>query len=169
MPAITGSQEYPTLNGIAPSWADITTVFDVVDGASVKDIDYAGFKYNSTVEVGAQMKGGVVVKRTTGQKKDEASATFYKSGLRQLMDLLAATAPTRGARKLIGLVPFSISIQHSPPGADPSDIYEVRLRGCRLLKIDETLAEGTDAEKVEIDLAPIEVIWLRNGVELALL
>lgn len=169
MTGLATSQDYPTLNGMAPSWADIATTIDVVGGGTLRDIDYAGFSFESAVEVGEQRgaSGGRVMRRTVGAKTDTASATYYRSGLRRLVEALIPLAPTRGNQRLVSLAPFSVLIQHSWAG-DP-DIYEVRLKGCRLLKIAESFAEGNEAEKVELDIHPIEIAWLINGVEVVLL
>jgi hypothetical protein len=163
------AQEYPTLNDYAPSWADIQTTFTVDGGSALDMIDYKGIKWSSSVEVGTQRgaSGGRVMKRTTGAKTDEASATLYRSGLRKLIRALMAKGTTRGNQVAIGTVAFDILIQHSPPG-DP-EIYVEKLKGCRLLKIDRTMTEGVDAEEVEVDLNPIEVVQIIDGKEVVLL
>lgn len=167
MPAAT-SQEYPTINGYAPSWADIQVTIDAVGGETVKDIDFAGFKVASKLTVGKQKgaSGGRVIRRTSGDKEDTASATYYRSGLRTLIKALIPMAPTRGNQVLIGLVAFTIQIQHTPPGE--TEIHEIVLKGCRLVGFDFTMAEGPDADKVELELDPIENALLIDGKEVVL-
>jgi len=167
--AVAVSQEYPLLNEIAPSWADITTTINITDGESFTDIDYKEIKWKSAVEKGEQRgaSGGRVIKRTTGAKTDEGSAVFYKSGLRKLLRALQAAAPVRGNQRLISLVTFDVVILHTPPGAD--DIYHEEMRGCSISSFDSTMTEGTDAETVAIDLMPIENVYIVDGKEMVLL
>src|SRR5690606_3548653 len=137
-------QEYPSLNGIEPSWADIA-VSATVDGGQLIDMaDIAAINWSRSVEVGEARgpSGGRVMKRTTGQGSQEASVTFYRSGWRQLQKALAEKAPTRGNQKRIGLVPFDISIQHTPPGE--TEIYHTVIKGCRYVGDSDSNGEGTD-------------------------
>jgi hypothetical protein len=163
------NQEFPSLNDIAPSWADIQTTHTVSGGSLLDMIDYSGIKFSSKVETGEQRgaSGGRVMKRTTGSLKHTASATYYRSGLRKLVKALVPLAPTRGNQSLVSLVPFDVLIQHSPPGE--SEIYTVKIKGCRLLGIDMSMTEGNDADKVECDINPIEIVNIIDGKEVVLL
>ena len=145
------------------------TTIHVSGGETVVDIDYAGFKFGTVVEVGEQRgaSGGRLMKRTTGSKKDTLSATYYKSGLRKLLRALMAVAPQRGNQRLVSLVHFDIQTLHTPPGAD--GIYEQTARGCRLLKIDGGWTEGNEAEKVELEFSPAEIYFAIDSVEVVLL
>jgi len=161
--------EYPTLNGFAPSWADISTSFSVSGGPILEMADYAGIKWKRSVEVGEQRgaSGGIVLNTTVGSASQEASATLYRSGHRKLIRSLASVAPSRGNQKRISLVGFTIVILHTPPGE--SDIYTVEIRGCRLIGDDAQMQEGPDADKLEISLNPKQVVNIENGVEIVLL
>ncbi len=164
------SQEYPLYDGVAPSWSDVKTVLNITGGGTVDDIDYAAFKFGTVVTFGEQIgaSGGRVIRRTTGSKKDTLTATYYKSGLRKLLRALIPHAQVRGNQRLVGLVHFDVVTLHSPPG-DPDGIYEQIARGCRLTKIDGGWQEGDDADKVELDLSPLEVAFKIDGVEVVLL
>jgi hypothetical protein len=163
------SQEFPIVDGIACSWADIVTTVDVLGGGTLRDIDYKAINTGSTVEIGEQRgaSGGRVIRRTSGSKKDEASGTWYRSGFRKLVKALIPYAPTRGNQVLISLVHFSLLVQHTPVGE--SEIYQVRMKGCRLLGRDYKWAEGNDADVVEVALHPVEVVDLIDGKEVVLL
>lgn len=169
MTSAATSQEYPELNGFAPSWADISTVINVAGGATLKDIDYRSINWTSTVERADQRgaSGGRVIKRTAGQLTHEGSCEYYKSGLRKLLAVLLQVAPTRGNQRLVSLVSFDIVILHSVPG-DP-EIYHEEMRGCRLSSFESAMTEGPDAEVVAMDLAPMETAWIVNGAEVVLL
>lgn len=163
------NQEYPSIQDIAPSWADIKTTFSVTDGDILDMIDYAGIKWSRKVEVGEQRgaSGGRVMARTTGQGSQEASATLYRSGLRKLIKALMAQAPTRGNQKVISLVSFDVLIQHTPPGE--TEIYVTKLKGCRYLGDSDDMKEGNEADKIEVTLNPIEIVQIIDNQEIVLL
>jgi hypothetical protein len=162
-------QAYPSINDIAPSWADIQTTFTVGGGDALDMMDIAGIKWSRKVEVGEQRgaSGGRVMARTTGQGSQEASATLYRSGLRKLLKSLMAKAPSRGNQKVIGVVAFDILIQHTPPGE--TEIYTVKIKGCRYLGDSDDMKEGNEADKVEVTLNPIEIVQIIDGQEVVLI
>jgi len=160
---------YPTLNGYAPSWADISTSATVYGGALIEMSAYKSLDWSGTVEEGRQQgpSGGRDMLRTTGRVAYAAKSTFYRSGLRALERALMAVAPTRGNQRLISLVGFDVLVQHTPPGE--SDIYVVKLVACRLLSEAETYTEGVEAETSDVDLNPMYVAKIIDGVEVVLL
>lgn len=163
------SQEYPTVDGIASSWADIITTIDVIGGGTISDIDYKAINTGSTVEIGEQRgaSGGRVMRRTSGSLKNEASGTWYRSGFRKLVKALMPYAPVRGNQVLISLVHFSLLVQHTPIGE--TEIYQVKVKGCRLLGRAYKFAEGNEADLVEVALNPVEVCDIIDGKEVVLL
>lgn len=163
------NQLYPTLNDVEPSWADIGVTFTVGGGDLLEMVDIAGIKWSRKVDVGERRgaSGGRVMARTTGSGSQEASASLYRSGLRRLIKSLMAKAPTRGNQVAIGLVAFDIMIQHTPPGE--TEIYVVKIKGCRYLGDADDMKEGTDADKVELTLNPIEIVNIIDGKEVVLL
>jgi hypothetical protein len=163
------NQTYPSLNDIAPSWADVQTTFTIFEGDVLEMEDIAAIKWSRKVEVGEQRgaSGGRVKKRTTGSGSQDASATLYRSGLRKLIKSLMAKAPSRGNQKIISLVAFDILIQHTPPGE--TEIYTTKIKGCRYLGDSDDMKEGNEADKVEVTLNPIEVVQIIDGQEVVLL
>ncbi len=163
------NQAFPTLNDIEPSWADIAVTATVSGGSLLSIADIASIKWTRKVEVGEKRgaSGGRVMARTTGQASYEASATLYRSGMRNLLKALVATAPTRGNQAIVSLVAFDILIQHTPPGE--SEIYQVKIKGCRYLGDSDDMKEGMDPDKVEVTLNPIEIANIINGQEVVML
>lgn len=163
------NQAYPSLNGIEPSWADISTTFTVNGGALLDMADIAALKWSRKVELGEKRgaSGGRVMARTTGQGSQEATATLYRTGMRKLLKGLMAQAPTRGNQVIVSVVAFDILIQHTPPGE--TEIYQVKLKGCRYLGESDDMKEGQDADKLEVTLNPIEIVNIINGQEVVLL
>lgn len=159
--------DFPVIDGIAPSWADIAVRVSVLGGSLIEIGDIAALNFGSTVEVGAQREGGRLIKRTTGSLTDEASWTLYASGYLKLIDGLIAVAPRRGNQARISLVHFNISALWTPPGSN--GILEKRARGCRLLSDQLDAAEGNDAQQIEMALSPLQIVSVRNGVEVVLL
>lgn len=163
------NNEFPVLDGIAPSWADILAR---ATPAGAPLIDMKGLKSvstGSTVEVGEQRgaSGGRVLKRTTGSKSDEASATVYRDEYQKIIRNLAAIAPKRGNQRIVSLVHFGIQVQHTPPGV--SDIFEFRVKGCRLLGRTLASEEGNEADTVDLNLNPIEIADMIDGAEVVFL
>ena len=149
MPAIMANNDYPVLDGIAPSWADakVTATATGVSLIEVKDIKS--------------------IKRTVGEASNEASMVLYRDGYQKLLRGLKALAPLRGNTRVISLVHFGVSFQFTPPGS--AEIYETRIKGCRITGRALNGSEGTDAAEVEVTLNPIEVVDVIDGEEVALL
>lgn len=163
------NNEYPVLDGMAPSFADISVKAKPNGAPLIEMVDIAAINTSSTLEIGEQRgaSGGRVLRRTTGSKTDEASWTLYRSGAQKLLRSLMAIAPRRGNQALVSLVHFDIIVQHTPPG--DVEIYEYRLKGCRVSGRTLNSAEGTDAEQVEIPLSIGELVDIIDGVEVVLL
>lgn len=164
------NQAYPSLNDVAPSWADIGITITPEEGSILEMTEIAGIKSNRKIELGEQrgVSGGRVMKRTTGSGSAEASMTLYRSGYRTFINALAANAPTRGNQLLIGLVAFDVLIQHTPPGSD--DIFTRKIKGCRFTGDADDMKEGNEADKLEISLNPIEIVDIdEDGNEIVLI
>jgi hypothetical protein len=142
-------QEYPTLQDIEPSWADVRANFPIYGGQTIITPDIAAIKWSDKVDVGLARgtSGGRKMKRTTGQYDCDATLTFYRSGWRLFRLALAEKD------KRISLVGFDILIQHTPPGT--TEIFNVKIVGCRVTGRSADMAEGSDPEKIEIPVNPM--------------
>ena len=155
------NQAYPTVNGDECSWADIAVTMNVPGGATVGVADLEGIKWSGKVEVGESRgtSGGRVMKTTAGSETSEASATFTRSGLRQLREAIEVAAlaagAVRGNEVILSGVRFDVLVQHTPLGS--SDIYETKLSGCRYLGDSDDMKQGNEADTVEVTLNPIKV------------
>lgn len=162
------SNDFPVLDGIAPSWADITVKMMGSNITLLDMRDIAAINSSRTLEVGEQRSpSGLVIKFTTGAASHEASWTLYRSGFQKMLRRLLAAAPRRGNQALISLVHFDIEIQHTPPG--DTEIYMRRLKGLRVGGDTLNGAEGTDADKVEVPLKVKQIADVIDGVEVVLL
>jgi hypothetical protein len=142
--------DYPTLNDVEPSWADINFNFGIYGGLSVDVNDIAAFKWSDKVEVGVKRgAGGRKTGRTVGIADCDASATFYRKGWQKLRDALAIIS------KQIGLVGFDVLIQHTPPGS--VDIFKVKIVACRVLGRSGDMSESADPDKIEVPLNPMRI------------
>lgn len=164
-----GAPVYPSLNGIAPSWADIGVTFSVSGGNAIDMADIAGIKWSRSLELGEQRgaSGGRLMARTTGSGKQDASMTLYRSGLRKLIKGLMTQGTTRGNQVIIGQVAFDILIQHTPPGE--TEIYVTKIKGCRYTGDSDDNKEGNAADQIEVTLSPMEVTQVINGKEVVLI
>ncbi len=163
-------QAYSSINDVEPSWSDISVSITPLSGTTLTGADISGIKHSGKVEVGTRKSGGRVVARTTGEVSYEASGNFYRSGLRKLVDTMVAAAPAyavRGNQIRIALIAFDVDVQHTPPGE--TRIYHTRLKGCRLLGYSDDMKEGTESDKIDLTLNPIEVVQVVDGKEIVLL
>lgn len=159
---------YPSYNGVASSWADIQTTYTTTGGAVIQMAAFSDLSFSDTVTVGEQRNAGpLVTQRSAGEVAQEGKAIFWRDGAEELMAALASEAPTRGNQKRISLVHFDIVAQHTPFGS--SDIFEVRLKGCRILSRNFAFTQGPDPDKVECDLSPLQIAQFINGEEVVLL
>ena len=156
--------DFPLIDGIVPSWADIG-VKATQKGRAIIDVnDIAAVKRSRSVEVGEQKQGGRVVARTTGEVKYEFSWTLYRSGHARLLETLAELAPVRqGNQARISLVPMFVQVQHTPFGS--TRIYDWRAKGVRLTGDSMDAGEGSDADKVEVPTSVIEIVDMIKGKE----
>lgn len=157
------NQDYPIYNGISPSWADMT--FRITpDGAPlIRMADIAEIKTSWSVEVGEHegTSGGRVMKRTTGKAKHEASIVLYYDGAVQLYETLVDLAPTRGDEKAISLVHFGGDLAFTPQGS--TRVFRSQIFGARIIGDELAAAQGTDAQKVSINLSVSQVARIVKG------
>lgn len=158
---------YPVVDGVAPAWADIAVRLTPTGGELIPMGAIQALTTGTNVELGEQREGGRVVKRTRGDVSYEASMTLYADGWQQLLRGLAAQATNDGNRLLVGLTPILINVQWTPPGSN--EIFEKRLKGCRIIGESEDSAEGTDAAVIELTLSPLEIVRVIDGQEYALI
>lgn len=168
---MTVNQDFPTLNGEAQSWSNISATLTPHDGAILEVKDFSDVSWSRTVEVAEQRgaSGGRPMRRSVGAVSYEAAMTLYASGYETLVEALMAQAPTRGNEVLISLVAFDLQIFHTPV-VDPNEqIREVVLKGCRLLSDSFAGAEGVDADKIECGISVIKIAKIVDGKEVVLI
>jgi hypothetical protein len=163
------NNEFPVLDGIAPSWADIIVRASPAGAPLIEMKDIAAINTGTTLEVGEQRgaSGGRVIKRTRGSVSYEASVTLYYSGLQKLNRALKALAPKRGNQRVLRSVHFGVQVQFTPPGE--VEIFEYRIKGCFVSGRTLNAAEGTDAQQIEVPLNTIEIVDVVDGEEIVLL
>jgi hypothetical protein len=163
------NNEYPIVDGVAVSWADIAVTITPIGGALAKTVDISAIHTGRSVEVGYQRgaTGGRKKKRTTGQSDEEASITFYRDGFQAFYRALAKIAPARGNQLVVGLVVFGVQMQWTPLGS--VEIFERRVKGARIIGDTIDGAEGSDADTVEVPLSVMEIVDIIDGKEVVLL
>ncbi len=168
------NNSYPVLDGIAPSWADITVKVQATGAPLLRMEQISAMSGARKVEVGSQegASGGREMKRTTGKVTNETSITLYRDGYEDFIEMLAAIAANtpglqRGNELLISLVHFDVQILHTPPLSQR--IYERRWYGVRVLG--DTLAhkEGVEADTVDIPVSTIKIADMSKGKEVVML
>jgi len=134
------------INGNEYSWASLVARFSGVEITDIKSVKYAD-----------EVEGGEVVYgtgrhprgRTSGRyKPGDASITFFKSGWKRLLaGLPSGYADVRG----------TITVQYR----EGSDIHTDVLEDVRIMGVDESAEDGTDALEVEVKLSILRI--RRNG------
>jgi hypothetical protein len=157
--------DFPLIDGVAPSWADVAVRISGVGIPLIEMGDISALSSSWTVEVGEQREGGRVIKRTRGSVSYEASMTLYASGYQKLLRGLASAAVLTGNQRAISLVTFNIIQMWTPPGG--IDISQRIIKGCRILGNTQDSSEGTDAMQYELPLSPIAIVDVIDGVEVA--
>jgi hypothetical protein len=167
MPARMANNDFPVLDGISPSWADIIMKM-AAPGAPVFECkDIKAVNTGVSIEVGEHRRGGRLYKRTTGSSKSDGSITVYRDAWDQWLENIGSLMPTRGNQRIYGLVHFGLQIQHTPPGS--VKIFERRLKGCRIMGSTFNGSEGIDADVIEIPLSIVEIADVIGGVEYVIL
>lgn len=159
-------QSYPTVNGEAQSWANISVTANIQDGPGIDLVDISSIKWNVDVERGVQrMTNGKIKARTRGQGTPGGSIEFYADGMNtffeKLIDIAIAKGYVENGIAKYGMVPFDLVVCHTPIGA--TGIRKVEMIGCMLAKDLGEHSEGTDADKNAIDLSVADVIRTING------
>lgn len=159
------NDDYPLVDNIVPSWADINVKATPKGGALIQTKDIAAVKRGRTVSVGEQQgaSGGRVMAYTSGTVKYTFSWTLYRSGFAQLLEQIVPLAPTRGNQAKIRFVHMGVNVQHTPPGA--TRIYEWRAKGVFLMGDTMDAGEGDDADKVDVPCGVKEIVDMIKGKE----
>jgi hypothetical protein len=165
--------DYPTLNGVAQSWADLTITIDVYGAAQIDAEDVKDISWKRSVERGEQRKtGGQLRARTAGQASYECTITFYASGYHKLIAALGAAAVAGGYVDSTGAaqlskVGWSTLVQHAPEGVDKP--RKVSIQGCSLDEDGSDMSEGTDADTMATNVSPRRIETTdENGVRAVL-
>jgi len=158
------TNEFPIFDGVAPSWADLVCKFQKSGLPLLEMKDIKEINTGATLEIGEQRAGGRVVRRTTGSLSTECSVALYRVGYQKLLRNLKAAAPLVGNQRIISRVVFNIQFQFSID--DEDDVYETRIKGCRLTGRDINTAEGTDALVVPVKLSTIQIADVVDGEEI---
>ncbi len=164
---MTIQNDYPVLNGIAPSWADVGVSITPNGAAIIQTKQIKSLNSSRKVDVGVQKQGGRVFKRTTGESSQEGTMVLYRDGYDELIREFVKIAPKRGNEYLISLVYFTVQVLHTPPGS--VKIYERIWEGVRIIGDTMNGAEGTDADEVEVPVSIVQIADMIDGKKVVLL
>jgi len=164
-----------TLDGRAVSWSEIAVTANFRGATSLPLIGVKSIKADSKVDRGEKRgaSGGRVVARTTGSLTNSGSATFYASELDNLKAILAAAAAEAGffngdGHVQLSRIGFDITITHDWAD-DPTGMYVREYLGCHLDSESVNDAEGNEAKTIDVDINPLQVVAVINGVRTVLL
>lgn len=159
-------QSYPTLQGEAQSWANIEVKANLYDGPSIDLSDIVGLDWDIGAERGTQRStNGSIKAFTRGQSTPSGKISFYADGcvsfIEKLIDIAIAKGFVENGEAKYGMVSFDILVQHTPLGS--TGIRQVELLGCQLAKDAASYAEGSDADKNDLELSVKRVARVING------
>ena len=163
------TNEFPTYNGVAVSWADVNLRFSPTGAAVLETSDFKDISTSRKVEVGDVYgaSGGAPMNRTTGQAKYEGTITLYRIGYQKLLRALKPVAPIRRNRRILTLVHFGVQVLHTP--FNSVEIFDRRIKGARVISDELKSAEGIEADTVPVGLSIIDIVDMIDGEEVALL
>jgi len=165
------NNDYPLMDGFAPSWADISaSIYGEDLDILVKHLK--SVSGGSTLEPGTQLLGGRPYATSVGSSSHEGKLSLYAIGAQIFMRGLKNAAVAKGFVRdggivQVGLVHFDLDYRFTPPGT--SSIFERSLRGCRLVGISEAPAEGSDPLVIEYTLSVTDRTEMVDGVQVALI
>lgn len=163
------NQEYPIIDGIAPSWSDIIIRLTPKGAPLIKATQIKSIKRSRKVSVGSQRgaTGGNVIKTTTGEAEYELSIVFYQDGWNEMLEKITPLAPSRGNQRAISLVHIGVQVQYTPIGQ--TRIYEWRAKGARIVGDSFDAAEGVEANTIEVPYNVKQIVDMVNGLEAVML
>lgn len=162
--------EFPVLDGLAPSWAVAAITLSTTGAPILKTEDIAAINSGlGAVSRGVQLSGGRKRRRTVGSKTDEGSMTLYHHGWLALLGMLIKSPSVykRGNVYCVGLVAFDINYKYVLPG-DPTQ-FERRIKRAMIMNGTLNGAEGDDPNKVEVPLDVMETVDVIDGKEVTTL
>lgn len=165
-------QSYPTLQGEAQSWANLEAKANIYDGPSIDLTDIVGIDWDNSAERGTQWgQDGSIKAFTRGRGSSTGKISFYADGciafIEKLMDIAIAKGFVVNGECKFGMVSFDILIQHTPLGS--TGIRQIELLGCQVSKDAASYAEGTDADKNDLEIVVKRVVRTINGKKGSLL
>lgn len=152
------------VNGVAASWADAALRVTGVTLPLLELPDIASLEFESSVERGSQMQGGRPIAFTRGVVSYSASLGLYLSGYDKLMGSVVTSAPTLRGKRVAGRIAFDLDFSYSPP--DVVSIFQWRLKGCQIDGHSLSGAEGSDAQQITVPMSVLEIVYVKDGVEI---
>jgi hypothetical protein len=159
--------KYPLLDRFAVCWADLSLRVNAPGVAPLTTGDFASLDSESSVSVGEQTLGLRPYATTVGELSHSGSMSLYLSGA-LLFDsaLQKAAAQDDYIRdgEIYQLSPVLFEIYYAFRPIAKMPIIERMLRGCRVLKESEKLANKSDAVTVDYTIHVTERLKKVNGV-----
>lgn len=153
--------DYPLINGVYHSWAEVQLVFLPYGDGIFRTADFNAVSFTEKLEPG-QVKGQGIIKRgtTIGEYSAEGSFSMLLNAHIKFLEVLARIARTK--KIPVGAVQFSMAMSwKAVPGAP---IVKAALAGCRIKERGFDGSPSPDATVVE---TPIDVTMCRvNDVSL---
>lgn len=150
--------QYPSFNGIYPSWADFEIIIKAAGMPTFKTLDFMAFEAKETLQPGEVRGAGPVRRGTTiGEYSAEASITFAMLQGQLLRQRLGNIAKLR--KMPMGAVYFQINANWKLPGLMGAFI-KCEVVNCRIQESAFSGAPGSDPAALVV---PINCERVRFG------
>ncbi len=143
---ITGIRHIPLINGIEPSWANLTINIAGVPAIAVRNIEYNEEQVTEN-QFGA---GQMPVSRGYGNIEASGSITLLMSEVEKIR-------PASVTGRLQDIAPFDIVCSYVPPGG--TTIITHKLRNCQFTNNPVANSQGDVASEVQLNLILSHIDW----------
>jgi hypothetical protein len=156
---MTTPLQYPLVNGVRHSWASIEAK---VAGQTfyITSVNYARKRNRTMVRVNHPDP----IAKTRGSNDYTADIEMLLAEFNAFQTILIAQANAAGLNGGYGDVAFQVVVSYTENGLDT---VTDTIIGCTMDSTDASNAEGTDASKRKMDLAPLKILYGGSQDDLA--
>lgn len=143
---MNGLRQVPLINGVEPSWANLTVSIASLPENAITAIDYDDDQDMENIYAAGQTP----IARGYGQIKAGAKITL----LRSAVESVRASSPTG---RLQDIAPFDIVVQFIP--MDGGTIITHKIRNCQFRKDSVSTKKGDMSIETDFDLITSHIEW----------
>lgn len=143
---MNGLRYVPLINGVEPSWANLTVNIAGVPTIGITKIDYSDEQVIENIEGAGQYPVG----RGYGKIDAKCSVTLLRSSV----ESIRASSPTG---RLQDIAPFDIVVCFVPVGS--GTVITHKVRNCQFKKDGLSIKAGDTKNETDFELLPSHIEW----------